>query len=366
MVLYVEYKPRRVLNVYKHCDGGWFWNRYSTNPYVGCEYGCNYCYLRSKRYTPYENPEDFKRIVKVKTNTPELLEKALSKVKVDILGLGFYQPVEKKYRLLRRMLEICLEKGFPVHMNEKSTMLLEDVDLLKEISRKSWLAVSFSLITLKEDIKVFEPRAPDPWERIEAIKQLSKEGIHVGIAMIPILPYMYDDEENIEEVVKEVKRAGGKYVIAGCLTLDSNVYRAYMAVLRKVSPEAAAKTAELYAGRYEPPPSYRAEIGRKAKEICIRQGVDYRLRRPEKIYPESLRLNRRIAADFYLRAYELELQGQRHKAWAYRKAAWTLDDLEMPLEEVYHERGLKGLIELPSIGRKIAEQITSYINPDIS
>jgi len=362
MAVYVEYKPRRILNVYKHCDGGWFWNRYSANPYVGCEYGCNYCYLRSRKYTPYENPEEFKRIIKVKVNAPELLERELSRVKVDILGLGFYQPVEAKYRLLRKMLKICLEKGFPLHMNEKSTMLLEDVDLLREISRRSWLAVSFSLITLREDLRVFEPRTPSPWERIETIRQLSKEGIHVGIAMIPILPYVYDDEENIETVVREVKRAGGKYVIAGCLTLDRNVYNAYLPVLRKVHPEATRKTMELYAERYEPPPSYQAEIGGKVKEICIKHGIDYRLKRPEKIYPKRLRLNRKLAADFYLKAYELELQGQKHRAWAYRKAAWVLDDLEKPVEEIYSEKGLKGLLEIPSVGRSIAEKISVYIN----
>ena len=361
MAVYVEYKPRRILNVYKHCDGGWFWNRYSANPYVGCEYGCNYCYLRSRKYTQYANPEDFKRIIKVKVNAPELLEKELRKVEVDIIGLGFYQPVEKKYRLIRRMLKICLEKGFPVHMNEKSTMLLEDIDLLKEISRKSWLAVSFSLISLKDDIRMFEPKAPSPWERIEAIKQLSKEGIHVGIAMIPILPYIYDNKENIEAVIKEVKHAGGKYVIAGCLTLGSNVYKAYMPILRKINPEAAKKTSKLYADGYGPPFSYQAEIGRKVKEICLKQCVDYRLRRPINIYPKSYRLNKKIAADFYLKAYELELQEQKHKAWAYRKAAWTLDDLDNPIENIYSEKGLKGILELPSIGRSIAEKIVEYV-----
>ncbi len=86
-VEYQLYRPKRVLNKYKRADH-WFWTRYTAHPYMGCQHGCEYCYWRESKYCPYPDPEDFSRLIKVKINAPELLRKELSKVPVDVVGLG--------------------------------------------------------------------------------------------------------------------------------------------------------------------------------------------------------------------------------------------------------------------------------------
>src|SRR4030065_151758 len=110
VVSYIPYQAKKILNVYKHVDGGWFWDKYSAHPYIGCQFGCEFCYQREPKYLPYPTPDDFDKVVKVKLNAPELLRKELSRVPVDLISTGDYQPTEKKFGLSRKLLEVVLEK----------------------------------------------------------------------------------------------------------------------------------------------------------------------------------------------------------------------------------------------------------------
>jgi DNA repair photolyase len=93
-----------------------------------------YCYLRERKYCPFDDLNDFGYVIKVKENAPELLRKALTRLPVDIVITGDYQPAEKKFEVSRRVLEVCLELGFPVSVLERSPLVLRDLDLLKEIN----------------------------------------------------------------------------------------------------------------------------------------------------------------------------------------------------------------------------------------
>ena len=99
---------------------------------VGCVR--QYCYLRERKYCPFDDLNDFGYVIKVKENAPELLRKALSRLPVDVVCTGDYQPAERKFEVSRRMLEVCLELGFPVSVLERSPLVLRDLDLLKEIN----------------------------------------------------------------------------------------------------------------------------------------------------------------------------------------------------------------------------------------
>ena len=365
MARYLEYKPKKVLNVYKHCDGGWYWNRYSANPYVGCEYGCEYCYYRARKY--FRQDWEFYEVIKVKVNAPLLLSRELKRVERDIIMLGYYQPVEVKYGLIRKMLEVCADLGFPVHLNEKSDLILKDLDLLKEINEKSWACVTFSIISLREDLRFWEPKAPPPERRLEAMKEISRAGIKTGTALIPALPFVYDDEENIEEVVKETKQHGGSYVIGGGLTLGSPLTEHYLSLLRKFKPEAVGPTLRIFSGKSSslsdtPSREHQSELGRKVMEICNKLGLDDRLKRPIHIYPNELRTNKAVANYLFEKTYRLEIQNaSQNKVWAYRKAAWTLDELKEDVRKIYEEEGLQGLKALPNVGSKIAGEIEALL-----
>ncbi len=194
-VKYQTYRPVRILNVHKYADS-WFWDKNSAHPYLGCEFGCEYSYNRERRYNPYTRPEDYSRVIRIKENASERLRKELSKVPKDIIMVGDYQPIEAKTGLSRQMLQVCLDLGFPVLVLEKSTLVLRDIDLLEKINQKAWACVCFSIITTKDDevLRLFEPRAPPVSSRFKALKRFSDRGIMTGVAFMPILPFIYDDD----------------------------------------------------------------------------------------------------------------------------------------------------------------------------
>src|SRR3990170_2758940 len=145
-VRFVPYKPKTILNKHKRADH-WFWTRYSAYPYIGCQHGCEFCYCREQKYSPYDDPSDFAYVIKVKENAPELLRRALSRAAMGPVFTGDYQPAERKFGISRKMLEVCRELGFPAFVLERSPLVLRDLDLLQEINRRAASAVAFSIIS---------------------------------------------------------------------------------------------------------------------------------------------------------------------------------------------------------------------------
>ena len=132
---FVPYTPRTILNKARRADS-WFWTRYSAYPYIGCQHGCAFCYCRERKYSPYEDPEDFAHVIKVKENAPELLRRALGRVPIDTVFTGDYQPAERKFEVSKRMLQVCRDLGFPVFVLERSPLVLRDLELLQGDQRR--------------------------------------------------------------------------------------------------------------------------------------------------------------------------------------------------------------------------------------
>ncbi|PIY97121.1 MAG: radical SAM protein [Candidatus Kerfeldbacteria bacterium CG_4_10_14_0_8_um_filter_42_10] len=361
---YQTYSAKKILNVHKHPDGGWFWVKYSAYPYLGCYFGCEYCYERDEKYLPYKgHPEQFNRLVKVKENAPALLEKELKKVAPDLIAVGDWQPAEKKYRLSRKMLEICYQHKFPVFILEKSPLILEDLDLLKKINKKTGAVTGFSIITTKDDQtrRIFEPKAPATKARFLAMKKIAQAGILTGTSFMPILPFIYDDEDNLEAVVKATKLAGGSYVLAGGLTLWGGVQPHFFGVLKKNFPDLLPKYQKLFASEKEFG-NYWLKISGQVRKLCQKHGLSYYIPRPVKHYPAKLLLNKEVAAKFYQRARDIQESGEnRYKEWAYRKAAWAIDDLNESLADIYKKGWLVGLQKIEGIGNRLAHEIEKEI-----
>ncbi len=354
---YIAYKPKKILNTHKHADS-WFWDKYSAHPYIGCEHGCEYCYSRESKYSRYSNPDDFSKIIKIKENASELLRKELAKVPKDIVIVGDYQPVEKETRLSRQMLQVCLDMEFPVSLLEKSPLVLRDIDLIEEINKKSWSAVTFSIITTKDDKTraLFEPGAPSVSSRFDAIKSFSDRGILAGVAFMPILPFIYDDDDNLEAVVKATVEHGGKFVLAGGLTLASTQKEHYMKVLAQQFPELTPKYQRLYGDGYGPECSYAGEIGKKVSHICKKYGIKNRM--PRYVPDEPCAINKRLSERLQNMVYHMELEcTSQYRIWAYRKAAWALEDLTESVAEIYAKTGRKGLENLKDVGKSLATEI---------
>jgi DNA repair photolyase len=207
-------QAKTILSSLKAGADTWFGLRYNMNLYRGCQHGCIYCDSRSKCY----GIKNFSEI-EVKENALTLLEKELrSKRDKGTIGFGSmndpYMPVEKELLLSRQALELIKKYRFPVHLITKSTLVLRDMDILKEIST-TYAAVSVTITTANDALsKQIEPGAPPSSERFEAVKTLSQKGIYCGILLMPVLPYLTDQPENIEEIVIRGKEAGAKYILA--------------------------------------------------------------------------------------------------------------------------------------------------------
>jgi len=162
---------------------------YTVNPYVGCEHGCTYCYARfMKRYTNHK--EAWGEFVDVKINAPILLQSEIKRKRsgrVWISGVcDPYQPLEKKYRLTIRCLEILLKNNWPVTVQTKSPLILRDMESLRKFNQ---VEVGLTITTSDEDIrKIFESNAPLIKERIEALGKLHSLGIKTFVMIAPLLP----------------------------------------------------------------------------------------------------------------------------------------------------------------------------------
>lgn len=207
-----EVQAKRILNRSKH-PSGWFGVVYGMNIYRGCQHSCIYCDSRSECY----RIENFDDII-VKINAPELLEKELrNKRKKWTVGTGAmsdpYMPIEKKYELTKQCLEIVEKYKFPLQITTKSNLILRDIKLLKNIN-KIYTCVAITVTTADDELaKKIEPNSPLPSERLKALGILSSIGIKAGITMMPILPYIEDNKENIAEIVDKAKEYGAKFII---------------------------------------------------------------------------------------------------------------------------------------------------------
>jgi DNA repair photolyase len=361
------YHPKTILNKSKRADH-WFWTRYSAYPYIGCQHGCEFCYCRERKYTPYEDIEDFAYLIKVKENAPELLRRALSSTPVDLLFTGDYQPAERKFKLSRKMLEVCYELGFPVFILTRSPLVLRDLDLIQAINQKARAVVAFSLISTPgspdyERIRQIERLAPVPQKRFQAMHELAAAGIQTGTCFMPILPVLCDRLANLESVIRWTADHGGQFVLAGGLTLADQQRAYFFDFLAQRFPNLLSRYERFY-----PPDSYAAAGGNwrktalQIRELCNRFGIHDRMPRPV-IPGDKYSLNKRVVELLARQAYDMELNGKAlSQIWAYRRAAWAIEDLEQDLGLFYRMMGVKGLEKTPGIGPDLAKVIEKLLS----
>lgn len=162
---------------------------YTINPYVGCAHGCTYCYARfMKRFTGHKEP--WGEFIDVKINAPLLLEREVRKKRVGRVWISGicdpYQPIEKKYGLTKKCLEILLKHSWPVTVQTKSPLVLRDIDLLKKFEK---VEVGFTITTADTKIRqIFEPKAPPIEERMKALERLHSASVKTFVMIAPLLP----------------------------------------------------------------------------------------------------------------------------------------------------------------------------------
>jgi DNA repair photolyase len=188
----------------------------SVNPYRGCEHGCVYCFARPTHANMGLSAGlDFESKLFVKPNAPELLEREISAPKYSpkVIAIGTntdpYQPIERKYEVMRGILEVLERAGHPVGIVTKSALVLRDIDILARMARRNLVKVALSVTSLDPKLaRIMEPRAATPARRLEAIRQLSEAGIPASVMVAPVIPAINDME--IERILDAAKAAGAK------------------------------------------------------------------------------------------------------------------------------------------------------------
>jgi DNA repair photolyase len=194
----------------------------SINPYRGCEHGCVYCFARpTHAYLGLSPGLDFETKLFVKPEAPQLLERELSapgyQPRTIAIGTNTdpYQPIDRRYEIMRRILEVLERAGHPVGIVTKSALVLRDVDILARMAKRNLAKVALSVTTLDPELaRTMEPRAATPSRRLETLRQLSAAGIPTSVLVAPIIPAINDSE--IERILEAAVAAGVKgagYVI---------------------------------------------------------------------------------------------------------------------------------------------------------
>ena len=162
---------------------------YVVNPYIGCQHACSYCYARfMKRFTGHREP--WGEFVDVKVNAPDLLRQEIKRKKkggVWVSGVcDPYQPLEAKYKITRKCLEILIGNNWPITVQTRSPLVTRDADLLKAAND---IEVGMTISTLDDRIRqLFEPHAPSIKSRIKALDELHRAGIRTFAMIAPLLP----------------------------------------------------------------------------------------------------------------------------------------------------------------------------------
>ena len=254
----------------------WFGLYYNMNLYRGCQHQCIYCDSRSECY----QIEDFEHDVLVKANALELLRRELAgKRVIGTIGTGSmndpYMPMEAEIRLTGHALEVIAEAGFPVHVITKSDLVVRDIDLLEEISHKSYAAVTFTVTTAEDALsKRLEPGAPVSSRRLAALQTLRQRGILVGVSMMPVLPFIDDTEENIRAILRLAHEAGAKYILpAFGMTLRDRQREYYYTRLDRLFPGMRPRYEQAFGERYSAPARNARHLGQVFAERCQELGM---------------------------------------------------------------------------------------------
>lgn len=223
----------------------------SINPYRGCEHGCIYCFARPTHAWLGLSPgQDFEARLFAKHGAADLLRQALAKpsYRAAVIAIGTntdpYQPIERRLKIMRGILEVLNEARHPVAITTKSDAVLRDVDLLQDLAKDNLAHVTLSVTTLDRKLaRDLEPRAAAPHRRIRAIEKLAAAGVPVAVNVAPVIPGLTDHE--IDAILAEAATAGAESARYIALRLPLEVKDLFEEWLEAYRPERKARVLNL-------------------------------------------------------------------------------------------------------------------------
>jgi DNA repair photolyase len=291
---YREEACRSALNRVKGMPFAW-----SLNPYTGCAHRCTFCYVRAFELRADRPADDrYGRSIRVKVNVAEVLARELERPSWsgEQIAIGAatdpYQPAEGRYRLTRACLEVLGRAKSPFGLITRGPLIVRDVDVLQEASRRTDVSVMFSVPTLDPDVwRTTEPGTAPPRQRLRALSALVDAGIKASVGMAPILPGLSDRPEQLAEVVKAVRAAGATSVWANLLYLKPGTKEHFLEALARDWPEELERYEQLYANRAYLPHAEVDPVREQVRSLAREHGVRDRRRRPLRPPPEPVQLS---------------------------------------------------------------------------
>ncbi len=278
-LFYMELIPaKNILSGYAE-NSGWFGCNYNMNIYRGCSHGCIYCDSRSACY----QIEDFGR-VRAKADAHAIIEKNLrAKRKKGIIGTGAmsdpYNPMEAEYALTRGALKLIDQYRFGIVPLTKSALITRDIDLYAKIAAHSPVSVMMTVTTSDDALAArVEPGASPPSARFATLKAFSDAGLHTGIAMMPILPFLEDNRENLRDIVDQASKAGVRFIAPGFgMTIREGQREYFYAALDREFPGLKQRYIDRYGLDYSCAVPEAAELRRWFETLCREAGIYTRM-----------------------------------------------------------------------------------------
>jgi DNA repair photolyase len=258
----------------------WFGCHYNMNLYKGCSHGCIYCDSRSECY----HIDNFDT-VKAKKDAINILERELrGKRRTGVIGLGAmsdpYNPFEKDLKLTRKALEKIAKYGFGVAIATKSNLILRDMDILLEIKKRAPVLIKITITTADDELsKKIEPRVNCSSSRFEVINEMSEIGIFSGILMMPVIPFLEDNENNILKIIKKANESGAKFIYPSFgMTLRQNQRVYFLKEIEKIFPGMCQKYIDQFGTNYNCKSPKATELFDIFKKECEIHGILYRMK----------------------------------------------------------------------------------------
>ena len=292
MTLKPNYLPVRCESAMNHLRRkipyGW-----DLNIYRGCEHGCKYCfaiyshdYLKDGRF--FEN-------VYVKTNVLEHLEKELRSPswKRDIVNIGgvtdSYQPAEATFQLMPEILKLLIKYKTPAIISTKSDLVLRDYNLIDELSRITYINIAATIITTDESVRnKIEPNGVSSSKRFEILTTFRKTNASVGLHVMPIIPYLTDTEERLDDLFAEARKADVHYVLPGTLYLRGKTRPYFFDFIQATYPDLYEPLKELYK-KGGADKEYKNELYERVNRLRNKYGLsaNYSAQIKNKLYKEK-------------------------------------------------------------------------------
>jgi len=255
--------------------------RWTINPYRGCSHACVYCFARNTHtYLGLDSGADFDNKIVVKVNAARLLAKELSVAswQGESIAMGTnvdpYQRAEGRYRLMRGLLSVLAEHRNPFSILTKGTLILRDLDLLTQAAEHTQVRVAISVGTTDRRIwRTSEPGTPSPVARLGVCRTLTDHGLGCGVLMAPILPFLSDSDEQLEQTVAAIARAGATSVTPLPLHLRTGAREWYFRWLTEHHPQLVPRYERLYSRGAYVSRGYNEQLRRRVDRLARRYGI---------------------------------------------------------------------------------------------